>query len=487
MRRFGIVGVAFVFVVAGLILGLALSSNFNIQTKGYTKNRGEISSGSVDILSRVSNAMVDVVSAVRPSVVNISTKKVLLRRDGGMGGGMFDDPFFRRFFGDDFFRNFQQPKEEKSSSLGSGVIVMEEGYILTNNHVIKDADEIKVILSDKSEYMGEVVGTDPKTDLAVVKIDANGLKAIEWGDSDRLRVGETVIAVGSPYGLNQTVTSGIVSAKGRANVKIADYEDFIQTDAAINPGNSGGPLVNIRGELVGINTAIFSTSGGYQGIGFSIPSNMARVVLDSLVSDGKVIRGWLGVTIQGITKELAGQFNLKSEKGALVSDVISDSPAEKAGLKRGDIIVEFDGKEVENQLGLRNMVASTRPGSKVALKIMRDGKEKTLTVEIGELPEDKMGVTGAYDNVLRDVHVQELTPELRRSLGISKRVKGVVVADAPMDTALRRGDVVLEVNRNQVENVADYDKVVSRIGSGMDVLLLLFRDGSVFYLTLSEQ
>ena len=483
MKRKRLVGVAVVFMVVGLILGLVLSSNFDIQTKGYTGDRKEVPGKAVSVLSRVSDAMVVIVSAVRPSVVNISTTRVIQRR--GSGSPFFDDPFFRRFFGDDMFRQFDMPREERSSSLGSGTIVREDGYILTNNHVVKDAEEIKVTLSDKREFEGEVIGTDPKSDLAVIKIDVDGLPALEWGDSDRLRVGEMVIAVGSPYGLSQTVTSGIVSAKGRANVRIADYEDFIQTDAAINPGNSGGPLINVRGELVGINTAIFSTTGGYQGIGFAIPSNMARVVLDSLIEKGKVIRGWLGVTIQTVTKELAEQFSIQEGKGALVSDVVEDSPAEKAGIRRGDIIVKYNGREVDDSLGLRNMVAATLPGKEVKVAVIREGKEKTLSVPIGELTDERTGLVGAYENALKDVHVQDLTPELRQSLGISKKVKGVVVTDAPQRTGLKRGDVLLELNRRPVESVSDYDKLASKIRKDQDVLLLVYRDGGVFYMTLS--
>jgi serine protease Do len=475
---------AAIFVVIGLILGLTLSTNLDVQTNGYTKEK-EISREAVDVLSRASEAMVEVVSAVRPSVVNISTTRVIKRRRSG--SPFFDDPFFRRFFGDDLFRQFEMPREERRSSLGSGTIVKEDGYILTNNHVVKEAEKIKVTLSDKREFEGKVIGTDPKSDLAVIKIDAAGLPALKWGDSDKLRVGETVIAVGSPYGLSQTVTSGIVSAKGRANVRIADYEDFIQTDAAINPGNSGGPLINVKGELVGINTAIFSTTGGYQGIGFAIPSNMADVVLQSLIKEGKVIRGWLGVSIQTVTKELAGQFGIEEGKGSLVSDVVEDSPAEKAGLKRADVIVQYNGRKVGDSLGLRNMVAATLPGTEVKIKIIRDGKELVLSVKIGELTDERIGLVGSYENVLRDIHVQDLTPELRQSLGISKRVKGVVITDAPESTQLKRGDVILEVNRKPVESVEEYDKLASEIKKGQDVLLLVYRDGGVFYMTLTEE
>jgi len=438
-----ILAIAAVFMVVGLVLGLVLSSKLGIESNGHADNAPMAvrtatapSEQSVNVLADYSRALVDVVSTVTPSVVNISTSRTVVKRAPAGPGGPFNDPFFRRFFGDDFMRQFQEPREEQSNSLGSGVIV-DGGYIITNNHVIKDADKITVTLSDKREFEGTVVGSDPKTDIAVIKIEAKDLPAIKWGDSDGLKVGEVVIAVGSPYGLNQTVTTGIVSAKGRANVRIADYEDFIQTDAAINPGNSGGPLVNIRGELVGINTAIFSTSGGYQGIGFSIPSNMVHVIMESLIKYKKVVRGWLGVSIQSINKELAKQFDLKEEAGALVSDVAADSPADKGGMKRGDIIIEYDGKKVEDSVSLRNMVAATAPGTKADVVVLRDGKKKTLTVKIGELPSDSVASAGEYNNALSGIAVQDLTPEIRKKLNINKRVTGVIVTDATDESGLR--------------------------------------------------
>lgn len=473
------ISIAVFFTVVGLILGLTLSSNLDLQTKAYTT---EVSKETVETLSKISKAMVEVVSTIRPAVVNISTtRKISLQEQTGP---FLDDPFFRRFFGDEFYRWYELPKERETTSLGSGVIVDKRGYILTNNHVVKDAEEIKVTLFDKGEFEGKVIGTDPKTDLAVVKIDSGDLPVMKWGDSDKLKVGETVIAVGSPYGLSQTVTSGIVSAKGRANVRIAEYEDFIQTDAAINPGNSGGPLINIKGELVGINTAIFSTTGGYQGIGFAIPSKMARTVMESLIKEGKVTRGWLGVTIQPITKELAKQFGLKEEKGVLISDVVEDSPADKAGIKRGDIIIEYNGRKVDDPLTLRNMAAATPPGKKTSLKIIREGNQKSLSVEIGELLADQKGLLGLYDNALKGVYVQDATPELRESLGIPARLKGVIVSDVKEDVGLMRGDLILEINRIRINSLKDYDRMVSKIKTGSDVLLLVYRDGRIFYMTI---
>ncbi|MEW6585754.1 MAG: Do family serine endopeptidase, partial [Nitrospirota bacterium] len=322
----------------------------------------KISQQSIDALTKVGQATAEIAEAVKPAVVNISTTRTVKIQEGI--SPFLEDPFFRRFFGD----QFRMPKERKSASLGSGVIVDPKGYILTANHVIQGAEEIKVTLSDKREFKGTVVGADAMTDIGIVKIDAGSLPTIQWGDSDKLRVGETVLAIGSPYGLSQTVTMGIVSAVGRANVGIADYEDFIQTDAAINPGNSGGALVNVRGELVGINSAIFSTSGGYQGIGFAIPTSMAKDVMDKLIRQGKIVRGWLGVTIQALTPELAKQFNLTEEKGVLIGDVMEGSPAEKAGLQRGDVVIEFEGKKIEEPYQLRNMVSNISPGQVITLK-----------------------------------------------------------------------------------------------------------------------
>lgn len=478
---------ALALVLAGVIIGLGISSNLDLYTKAYTEEP-KISKESMEILSKAGQAMAEVVAATKPAVVNISTTRTI--KTPGIPSPFFDDPFFRRFFGDEF-GHFRRPREYKQASLGSGVIVDREGYILTNNHVIKDADEIKVRLSDKREFTGKVIGTDPKTDLAVIKINSDNLPVIKWGDSDKLRVGETVIAIGNPFGLSQTVTSGIVSATGRANVGIADYEDFIQTDAAINPGNSGGALVNVSGELVGINTAIFSTSGGYQGIGFAIPSNMAKVVMENLIKRGKVIRGWLGVVIQPVTPELAKQFGLKEEKGVLVGDVVEEGPAEKAGIQRGDVIIEYDGRKVSEPSSLRNMVANTQPGKEVKIKILREGKEKNLQVTIAELPTEMQKVPGRADNLLKGVIVQNITPGMRKELNIPRRITGVIITDieeeSPAVGVLSTNDVIIEVNRRKINNVKDYERIISRIKPDQDILLLIFRNGSTFYITLTAR
>jgi serine protease Do len=475
------------FVVMVLITGLVIS--FIHAPTAYAQS-STISRESIDLLTRTGRAMAEVTTAVKPAIVNISTTRTV--RIAGGQDPFLDDPFFKRFFGDNSGRQ-KQPREQKSVGLGSGVIVSSEGYIITNYHVVKEADEIKVLMSDKKEYVGKIIGSDPKTEISVVKIEATGLPTLTWGNSDLLQVGEVVLAVGNPYGLNQTVTMGIVSALGRANVGIADYEDFIQTDAAINPGNSGGALVNVKGELVGINTAIYSTSGGYQGIGFAIPSNMVKSVMDSLIKKGKVVRGWLGVSIQPITPELAKQFNLKDEVGALIGDIVENSPAEKAGLKRGDVIIEYDGKKIKEPNTLRNMVANTLPGEEHQVKVLRDNKTLIVPLTIGELPVDAQEeiVAGDFENVMKGITVQDLTPEIAQKLKIPERIKGVIISDMDEDSissgVLAQGDVIQEINRKKISNTKNYQEIVSNIKKGEDVLLLIYRRGTSLFVTLSQK
>ncbi len=466
----------------------------DLQPKAYAEP--VISQESIDFITKTGQAMAEISEAVKPAVVNISTSRTEKSSENPLTP-FSDDPFFRRFF-DDMFKNPDRPRERKIASLGSGVIVSDDGYILTNNHVVRNADEIQVLLSDKRTFQGKIIGTDSKTDLSVIKIDATDLPTISWGDSDKLKVGEIVLAIGNPFGLDQTVTMGIVSAVGRANLRIADYEDFIQTDAAINPGNSGGAMVNARGRLVGINTAIFSKTGGYQGIGFAIPSNMAKAVIESLISKGKVVRGWLGVSVQTITPELARQFNLHEDLGALVGDVVEDSPAEKAGIMRGDVIIEFKGKKVDEPFNLRNAVASIPPGEMVDLKVIRDGRVKTLIVEIGELEaEVKKAAPTSYKNALKGVSVQNLTPEIYRQLNLSEKTRGVVVSaiksGSPAGkgmssvTKLKTGDVIIEIKGKAITGLKDYDAVVSKIQSEEEVLLLISRKGKNLYITISPE
>jgi serine protease Do len=438
---------------------------------------------------------VQIAKRVKPAVVNIFTARSG-KGSEGPHALPFDDPFFRRFFGDEFFRRFEAPRERKERSLGSGVIVDPAGLIITNNHVVSKADEIKVYLSDKREFKAKLIGTDSKTDLALLKIEAEGLPILTWADSDRLEVGEYVLAIGNPFGLNQTVTMGIVSAIGRASMGIAEYEDFIQTDAAINPGNSGGALVNVRGELVGINTAIFSQSGGNMGIGFAVPSNMARSIVEQLTKSGKVIRGWMGVSIQELSTELASQFGVPDLKGVLVSDVLDDSPAKRAGFERGDVIVEYDGKPVENPTQLRNMVAQTAIGKKVPVKFIRDKRPRTLDITIAEQPKtvaqggsEESGESVSPAGALSDLTVGELTPDVASRLNLSSSEKGVVVVrvkpGGPAEEAgVREGDLIVEVNRQVITNLKSYEKATSKLGKDQSVLLLIKRQGRTTYLTL---
>ena len=329
-----------------------------------------------------------VAKKVAPSVVNIYTARTV--RASPQLARLFEDPIFRQYFGDAYGYG-RVPRDRREQSLGSGVIASQDGYILTNNHVVQGADEIKVAFADGRTVLdAKIVGTDPPTDVAVVKVEGQKLPVVNLGNSDQLEVGDVVLAVGNPFGVGQTVTMGIVSAKDRSGVGIVDYEDFIQTDASINPGNSGGALVDIDGRLVGINTAILSRTGGNQGIGFAVPVNLARYVMERIVSEGKVRRGYLGVKVQALTPELAKQLNLSGQTGALVGEVTPNSPAEKAGLKPGDVVIEFDGKAVSDSRHLRLMVAEKAPGSKVSVKVLRDGKQQTFTVELGELPSEEM-------------------------------------------------------------------------------------------------
>ncbi len=367
-------------VIAGIAVGLIISSRLNLPPIGGARQPLKPSPE----LVQMSGAIAVVAAYVTPSVVNISTSRTVQ-----MGNPLYPfsrDPFFRQFFG--VPDNEPRYRKFKQQSLGSGVIASADGHILTNNHVVAGAQEITVVLANKNTYKGRVVGTDPRSDIAVIKIDASGLPAISFGNSDSLRPGAMVLAIGSPFGLAQTVTMGIVSAVGRVNVGIEDYEDFIQTDAAINPGNSGGALVDMNGELIGINTAIFSQTGGYMGVGFAIPSNMAKNVMESLMKTGKVERGWIGVSVQDLTSDLAAQFGVPMNEGALVAEVVKGGPAYKAGLKQGDVIVEFGGKPVEDAGQLRNLAGFSAVGSNVRLVIIRNKKKESVDVKIGELPKN---------------------------------------------------------------------------------------------------
>lgn len=427
----------------------------------------------------------DIAERVTASVVNISATKVSTER-GRLP--FFNDPFFRHFFGPEF----EAPRQRKEHGLGSGVIVSRDGIVLTNHHVIDKAEEIVVQTADKREFQVDVVGSDPKTDLAVLRLegDTSGLKPLGFGDSSNLRLGDVVLAIGNPFGIGQTVTMGIVSAKGRANVGIVDYEDFIQTDAAINPGNSGGALVDMRGHLVGINTAIFSRSGGNQGIGFAVPSNMAKSVMDSLLEHGKVVRGWLGVTIQDVDQDLAKAMKLASAEGVLVSDVGDDSPAEKAGLKRGDVILSVNGEKTDSTGRLRNLIAAAGAGATVKLEFVRGGTQRAVKVELGELPGDTSAEARAAKGTLSGLVLEGLNAKHRTQYDIPSSIdQGVVVTSVANDggsasRVLEQGDVILEVNRSAVSSPSEVEKAFEK--SRGTVLLLVYRNGSTLFLTLSK-
>jgi serine protease Do len=482
-------------LVIGVIAGLIISSHIGVISTLPAKS--QVSAKSIEILTQLSDAQSEVAALATPSVVNISTTRVVRSRDE-VPSDLFDDPFFRRFFGDQLPQK-NAPKEHKEQSLGSGVVVSEDGYIVTNNHVIEKAQEIKVLLSNKRDYQAKLIGADPKTDIAVIKIDAKGLTALPWGDSNKLRVGEVVFAIGNPFGLNQTVTMGMISAVGRANVGIADYEDFIQTDAAINPGNSGGALINAQGELIGINTAILSRTGGYQGIGFAVPSSMARQVMDSLVKYKKVVRGWLGVSIQEVTSDLAEEFGVKDLKGALVSGVMKGSPAEKAGIKQGDVILEYNGRTVEDTGHLRNMVSQSPIGAKERVKILRQKKEIETEVVIAELPKKMAEASArslneepeqeAENSALAGMVVRELTPALAARLGLDRHEQGVVCVKIDADSrayeaGIRSGDIVVQINQQNIATLEEYKRAVSGLKSKERVLLLIRRKGEDLFVTI---
>lgn len=428
-----------------------------------------------------------VVKKVLPTVVNISSSKMVKTPTGS--GQMPDE--LRQFFGEDFQDQFRAPREQREQGLGSGVIVSPEGYILTNNHVVDGATDVKVTLFDKREYKARVIGTDPKTDIAVLKIDASGLPAIVVGDSSKVQIGDYALAVGNPFGVGKTVTMGIVSATGRSNLGIEAYEDFIQTDAPINPGNSGGALINDRGELVGINTAILAhESGGNQGIGFAVPVNLARTVMDQILKNGKVTRAYLGIFPQDVTPAMAKAFGEKEPVGALVGDVSPNSPAERAGLLKGDIILQLNGKPVEDANQLRMSISMMSPESAVNLRVFRSGAERDFSVKLAELPVKEASVRSGSDSAkgeLAGITVEDLDSQTARQLHVPANTAGVVVTDISpsspaVDSGLRPGDVIQEVNRKPVRNTSDFEAAMRNAKD--QTLLLVNRQGSTMYVAV---
>ncbi|HUK29608.1 MAG TPA: DegQ family serine endoprotease [Candidatus Acidoferrum sp.] len=487
-------------VALALIIGLAAGTTAGIQ---ITHGAPNVSFALAPVLHSTAppvlptTGFAPIVKMAMPAVVNINSSKVVKVRDNMPNDPFLNDPFFQQFFGPQS-RQFNQPQEQHEHSLGSGVIVNKDGYILTNNHVIEGATQISVELSDRRQFKAKVIGTDPQSDLAILKIDASNLPTLPLADSNKLQIGDYVLAIGDPFGIGETVTMGIVSAMGRTNVGIEGkgaYEDFIQTDAAINPGNSGGALIDAEGNLVGINTAIASSSGGNEGIGFAIPIDMARSVMTQIVEHGKVSRGYLGVEIEQVTPALAKQFGLANAEGALVADVTPDSPASKAGLRRGDVIIGLNGQTMADFSELRLRIAESAPNTTVNLKVVRDGKQIDISVMLGELAAAPQSAsnesTSSTHGPMSGVQVENLTPSIAHQLGIGLTVHGVVITQVSPDSlaaqvGLQPGDVIEEVNRHAVNSVQDYQQALAH-GKSDSALLLVNRNGETTYFAVQSE
>lgn len=482
-------------ILAGVVFGMVASS------RALDWPSAEVKTDDAPIArsGKFTASYADVVKKAAPSVVNISTTKTIKLDPRRQFSMPFDDPFFRQFFGNQFRGQGQaMPRTQTEHSLGSGVIFTKDGYILTNNHVVDGADEIKVTLSDKKTEMdAKVVGRDPKTDIAIVKINGKDLPFATLANSDKVEVGDVVLAIGSPFGLARSVTMGIVSAMGRGGMGIEEYEDFIQTDAAINPGNSGGALVDAEGRVVGINTAILSRTGGSQGIGFAVPVNLAKNVMDSLLKNGRVDRGFLGVAIQDITPDLAKEFKVPESGGALVGDVTEKSAAGEAGIKSGDVIIELNGKAVTDARTLRLAVGQMAPGTKVSVKVLRQGAEKSFDVVLKAMPAEAQTGTGnsqdqdsEESDALNGVTVGDITPAIRQELNLPPRLQGAVITELDpstpaYDAGLREGDVVIEINHQAVKDAESAVEISKHINS-KKILLRVFSRGGVRFIVVDE-
>jgi serine protease Do len=502
----------------GIIAGLIISANFDLIFKGIASNDksvekiissedsanntdsnyiamsnvSEREDNGLDDLLQLEKAYIRVAEEVKPWVVTITSAKIYRYRQFNPWEDFFDFFGYRDRRRD---RDEDQEREFRQEGLGSGVIVSRDGYILTNNHVVQEADEIRVITMDNKEYNAKLIGRDEKTDVAVVKIDGENLSFARLGDSDRIRVGQIVMAIGNPFRqeLQQTVTEGIISAKGRSNIGLSAYEDFIQTTAAINPGNSGGALVNLKGELIGVNTAIVSRSGGFNGIGFAIPINMARRVMDMLIDKGYVVRGYLGVVPQTIDEEMAQALGLDDSQGALIASVEKGTPADKAGLKEQDVVLEIDGRKIVDDTDFRLRVAEHNPGDKVKLKVFRNGNVREITVTLTERPDDRPPQQLSEKETEKlGIKVADLTTDRARRYGFEDE-EGVIVTDVKQGSSayrkgVREGDLITSVNREDVTSVREYDRIMDKVKPGDVVLLRLkkrLRDGiSTFYVTI---
>ena len=485
-KRYGVIplmAIGLPFLVAGLLLASGLNWTKPSVAEDLTGGP-HVTTTSPPVMP---SSFAELAEKLSPTVVNVKVTKIEQATFHGsqMPDGPFGD-FFKRFFEE----MPQMPENHRTQGAGSGVIISKDGYILTNNHVIEGAKEVTVTVADKNEYKARVVGADPKTDLAVLKIEANkSLPSAALGDSEQLKVGDWVVAIGNPFGLSHTVTSGIVSAKGRV-IGAGPYDDFIQTDASINPGNSGGPLFNMRGKVVGINTAIIPYG---QGIGFAIPVNTAKPLIPQLVSKGEVTRGYLGVSIQSITPDLAKALKIEDREGALVADVISGSPAEKGGIERGDIIIAYDGKAVKDSHDLPAMVAATPVDKEVTVTILRHGKEQNLTMQVGKLPSEEAKLETSVQPAKGKwgLQLHELNPQIAHQLRI-KADQGVAVVGvepgSPADEAgMRQGDVIVEVDRHPVESLNDVKEKIDKSEDKDHLLLLVQRENGKFYVPLEQQ
>ncbi|MDR2675792.1 MAG: DegQ family serine endoprotease [Opitutaceae bacterium] len=489
------------FIGGGLLAAGALAFSVAALAAGEPKPSVAINVDEKPLARTAADSYAPVIKQVAPSVVKVLVTE-RAKNVPVQDNPFFNDPRFREFFGP-FGFGFGGPggpfgggggrmqRQPEQTGLGSGVVVSADGYIVTNSHVVTGADVIKVSFNDGRELGAKLVGADPKSDLAVIKVDATGLPAITFADSDQLEVGDRVLAIGNPFGIGQTVTSGMVSGLGRATLGL-DYEDFIQTDAAINPGNSGGALVDVLGRLVGVNTAILSRSGGFQGIGFAIPANMTRSIMEQLVAHGKVTRGYIGVVVQNITPAFAEQFDLDKTEGALVAEIVDGGPADKAGLKTGDVITEFNKKPVKDARALKLTVANVAPGQTVPVTVARDGKTETLELKVGELPRDPGdpadpadGGPGRDEGTLQGVGVSDLSARARREFDIPARIRGALVTEVAPDSAaaaagLQPGDVILEINRQPVRGAEDAVRLTSNPKSRKTLLLIWNQKGTRF-------
>jgi serine protease Do len=481
-----------VLVLAGVAIGWNLTGSA-VQAVGGSPPAVSGSTGAEPQLGRAAalgrqDSYADLVAQVAPAVVTIRAERVVRRTAVPLA----DDPFFQQFFGPDARRMRPQPREE--GALGSGVIVSPDGYILTNAHVVEGASKVSVELTDRRSFVAKLVGADKPSDLAVLKIEATGLRNLPRGDADKVRVGDVVLAIGNPLGLGQTVTMGIISAKGRATgLSDGSFEDFLQTDAPINQGNSGGALVDTRGELVGINSQILSPSGGSIGIGFAVPADMAENVMQQLIKTGTVHRAKMGVTVQGVNSELAKSLGLNDVRGALVSAVESDSPAQKAGIERGDVILTFNGEPVSDSNSLRNRVASSQPGSRATTTIMRNGREETRQLVLAELPGTRVAPDdgeGSSSGGRYGMTVSPLTPEVASQMGVRAKgglvVEEVAPASAASEAGLRSGDVIVEVNHKPVGSLSQLQDAM-KANPSRPALLLVNRRGSELFVALSAR